>query len=198
MPLHDQVTLVKDFTYRGKLEEWSNSYSLTGTTPTTDAGWKSLFDAIIASEKTCYQSSVRVIRAMAYKATEDHVTYSFDYLGSGATVAGTYVCPANGFYWAGDQAGWLRARVGSSSNGKPRYVRKYFHGGASASMTPDPVAGTLISAYVAHGGVMIGGTLPGSMKWCGPNGTVAATPSASPYVTTRTLKRRGRRPTPAP
>lgn len=196
MPIHDQVTIVKDFMYRGQLEEWSNSYSLDGTTPTTDALWKALFDAIIASEKTCYISDTRVVRAMGYQAGENFVTYSYDYLGAGQSVAGTWVPPTQSMLWPGDGAGWLRARVGSTSSGKPRYVRKYFHGGGNNTNARDIMASNLITAYVAHGTKMLDGTLPGAMKWCGPDGTIASAPSASPFVTTRTLKRRGRRPTP--
>lgn len=198
MPVHDQITLIKDFTYRGTLEEWSNSYSLTGTTPTTDVGWKALADQIIASEKTLYGPATRVIRAMGYTAGEDHADWSWDYLGAGTTVAGTFNLSLADAWWAGDQAGWLRMRVGSTAAGKPKYIRKYFHGGASVTATPDVMSASLITKYVAHGAKMVDGTLPGAMKWCGPDGTVGIAASASPFVTTRTLKRRGRRPTPAP
>jgi len=196
MPQHDQVTIVKDFSYRGNVEEWSNSYMLTGTTPTTDAAWKTLFDAIIASEKNCYNSATRVVRAMGYKATENFVTYSYDYKGAAQTVAGATNAGPNGQLWAGDQAAWLRMRVGSTATGKPKYIRKYFHGGASPLVTPDLLNPTLATAYVAHGALMVGGTLPGQMKWCGPGQVIGTAPAASPFVTTRTLKRRGKRPTP--
>lgn len=198
MPVHDQVTIIKDFSYRGTLEEWSNSYSLTGTTPTTDAAWKTLFDAIITSEKRCYMSASRTVRAIAYKAGEDHATYSFDYLGAAATVAGVLVKSTGESAWAGDQAAWIRGRVGSSPNGKPKYVRKYYHGGCTEVNQPDLLSVATKANYLLHAGTMTDGTLPGSMKWCGPDGTVAASLGTSVYTTTRTLKRRGRRPTPAP
>jgi hypothetical protein len=197
MPAHDAVTIVKDMTYRGKKEEWSNTYTLTGTTPTTDAAWKTLYDAIIASEKTCYGPDTRVVRAYGYVAGQDHAIHSWDYLGQNQTVAGTWVRSTHS-KWAGDQAAWLRMRIGTTDSGKPRYVRKYFHDGGGDATFPDTMASTLRTAYVAHGNKMVDGTLPGGMKWCGPGQAIGTQPAASMYVTTRTLKRRGRRPTPAP
>jgi hypothetical protein len=196
---HDAITLIKDMTYRGVKEEWSNTYTLDGTTPTSDAEWKTLADAIIVSEKTCYLVDVRVVRAMGYVSGSDNAAWSYDYLAAAATVAGTLSTGgAEVNKWAGDQAGWLRMRVGSTGAGKPKYIRKYFHGGWSVGATPDTMGAAVVTAYLAHGTKMTNGTLPGGMQWIGPNGTIGSTPAASPYVTTRTLKRRGRRPTPAP
>lgn len=195
MGQHDAVTIVKQMTYRGQSEEWSNTYMLDGVTPTNEGAWKALADAIIASEKTCYNAGSKVVRAYGYEADNDHAVWSYDYAAATATVPGTAVTNT-GFPWAGDQAGWLRMRAGTTSSGKPKYIRKYFHsGGAPNSDPPDAVMPSLRTAYIAHGTKMTDGTLPGQMKWIAPGGTVGTLPAASPYVTTRTLKRRGRRPT---
>lgn len=198
MGAHDAVTIIKDMDYRGAKEEWSNTYMLDGTTPTTPTEWKALYDAIIASEKTCYVPDVRVIRAYGYVAGTDNAVDSYDYLANNQTVAGTHVKQSTEPKWAGDQAGWLRMRAGTNVNGKPKYLRKYFHGGASQTSNSDAVTVALKNAYVGHGTLMTGGNLPGGMQWIAPGGTVGTLPAASPYVTTRTLKRRGRRPTSAP
>lgn len=196
---HDGLTIIKTFTYRGVAEEWSNTYALDGTTPTTPAEWKTLADAVMASEKTLYRDTTVIIRAMGYESGTDAAKWSYDYLASAASVPGTSAPnPGDVVKWAGDQAGWLRMQVGNSASGKPKYIRKYFHGGHSAFADPDSVFPALKTAYIAHGTKMTNGTLPGGMKWIGPDGTIGTTPAASPYVTTRTLKRRGRRPTPAP
>lgn len=195
MPQHDQITVIKNMDYRGTLEEWSNSYSLTGTTPTNDAGWKALADAIIASEKTCYRATVKAIRALGYVAGGNAAVWSYDYLGANQAVLGTLPLATGEPQWAGDQAGWIRARTGSSASGKPKYIRKYLHGGSAPSGQPDNCSTGWKTASLAHANLMVGGTLPGTMKWCGPGGVVGTGPSTSTYVTTRTLKRRGRRPT---
>lgn len=195
MGQHDAVTIVKKMTYRGQTEEWSNTYQLDGETPNSPATWKALYDAIIATEKTCYTATSTVIRAYGYESGQDHAVDSYDYLAAGAAVPGT-ATNGSGFPWAGDQAGWLRMRAGNTSAGKPKYIRKYFHSGASSNGDPaDVLVPAIKTAYVAHGVKMTDGTLPGGMKWIAPGGTVGTQPAASPYVTTRTLKRRGRRPT---
>lgn len=198
MGAHDKLTIVKDMTYRGVKEEWCNTYELNGTTPANETAWKALADAIIASEKACYTTSVRVIRALGYASGSDNAAFSYDYLAAGATVAGTLVDAVGQQNWAGDQAAWLRMRVGASAGGKPIYVRKYFHGGYSPQGSPDSLTSGTRTAYTTHAAKMVDGTLPGSMKWIGPNGTVGYNAAASTFTTTRTLKRRGRRPTPAP
>lgn len=193
---HDAVTIIKEMDYRGTLEEWSNTYLLDGTTPTNPTEWKTLFDAIILSEKQCYTNLSKVIRAYGYTDESDLAIASYDYKAASATVQGTLTPAGTGTYaWAGDQAGWLRLRAGINVKGKPVYLRKYFHSGTSPNTTPDILVAGVKTAYVAHGNKMIDGTLPGGMKWIAKGGTVGTLPTASSYVTTRTLKRRGRRPT---
>ena len=197
MPATDSVTIVKRMTYRGVGEEWSNSYHLNGTTPTNAAGWKTLIDAIVASEATCYCSDSKVVRGYGYKAGVDAADYVVDYTALSAEVAGNFPFTTAHQKWAGDQAAMLRAkRDTNTATGKPVYLRKYFHSGASDAGYPEAPASLLKNRYVAHGTLMIGGTLPGAMKWCAPNQGVAYLPVALPWVTTRTLKRRGKRPTP--
>lgn len=193
---HDAVTLIKEFNYRGSLEEWSNTYLLDGVTPTTPAEWKTLFDAIAASEKTCFRSTSYVVRAYGYTDASELAVASYDYKANNATIPGTapYV-QASHDKWAGDQAGWLRMRVGTNVKGKPVYLRKYFHDGFSSAANADQLDPDIKTKYVAHGNKMVDGTLPGGMKWIAKGGTVGTLPVAGPYVTTRTLKRRGRRPT---
>lgn len=197
MPATDSVTIVKRMTYRGVGEEWSNSYHLDGTTPTTDAEWKTLIDAIVASEKACYITTVKVVRGYGYVAGVEAAASTVDYTALSAEVAGTFAVGANVHAWAGDQAAMLRAkRTGNGEGGKPVYLRKYFHGGAVDQGYPEAPASGLKTAYVTHGTKMLSGTLPGSMVWVAPNGENATMPLAMPWMTTRTLKRRSKRPTP--
>lgn len=195
MPDTDSITIIKRFTYRGSQEEWSNTYHLEGTTPTNAAGWKTLADAIITSEKSCVRSAVSFVRAYGYQAGNEHSVATVDYVAlGGALVTGT-LTQGSGAPMAGDQAAMLRCTTTKrSSKGKPVYVRKYFHGGWVDASNTDNITPQMKAALEAHGAVMIGGTLPGSMKWCAPQGEDASIPAASPYVTTRTLKRRGKRP----
>lgn len=194
MPDTDSITLVKRFTYRDQPEEWSNTYHLDGTTPTSDAEWKTLATAIWTSEKTLVAATSVLVRAYGYVAGNEHSVSQIDYsVGTPLLPAGTLVTTA-GNKVAGDQAAWIRARVGTSSTGKKVYVRKYFHDVVVSSPDPEELLATWQTAAVAHATLMLAGSLPGGMKWVGPQGATAVEPSASRYITTRTLKRRGKRP----
>jgi hypothetical protein len=64
----------------------------------------------------------------------------------------------------------------------------------SSATDADKVDTTWITAANTFGAKMIDGTLPGGAKYCGPQGAVLSAPEASQWLTTRTLKRRGKRP----
>lgn len=195
MPDTPSITLVKRFTYRGQPEEFSNTYHFTGTTPATDAAWKALGQAIFAGEGNLYRTSVKLAKIYGYNAGNEQSVYQQDYIGNGETepqglitnTAGTILLP-------GDSAGWLRAKIGVSSKGKKVYIRKYYHG----VFVPDTGGDQLAVGWKQNaenlGTLLLGGTLPGGFKWCGPQGQTATNPVASTFATTRTLKRRGKRP----
>lgn len=196
MPDTPSITLVKTFTYRDLPEEWSNTYHFNGATPSTAAEWKALALAIHATERTCFGPQSSLVKSYGYVAGNEHsvaqIDHSLDPLAGrqGSLTGGAGDAPI-----AGDQAGWLRAKIGTSTRGKSVYVRKYFHNGLSKSGDPDECAPNWITNMVAHANGMLAGGLPGGATWCGPQGQTASLPSASRYITTRTLKRRGKRPT---
>jgi hypothetical protein len=194
MPDTDSFTLVKRMLYRGQQEEWSNTYHLSGTTPTTDAGWKALGDAIWASERHCYTDKAERVKMYGYAAGNEHSVYQWDALALGLTPEKGDLGGLSTTGMAGDQALTVRALVGTSSTGKKVYVRKYFHASNTDSVDQDKAGATAITAMVTHANLMLSGSLPGSMKWVGPQGATPTNVLANQYVTTRTLKRRGKRP----
>ncbi|HMJ97611.1 MAG TPA: hypothetical protein VK486_17315 [Thermoleophilaceae bacterium] len=195
MPDTPSITLVKRFIYRGVFEEWSNTYHFSGTTPTNDAGWVALGDAIWTSEKTCYTSDHARVKMYGYEAGNEHSIFQRDYVAEALpVVAGTLGVASTDQKMSGDQAAWIRGLVGLSSRGKKVYVRKYLHGGTCKLASPDEIAVGYKSALNQHASTMVGGTLPGGAKWCGPQGAVVGALNSSTFVTTRTLKRRGKRP----
>lgn len=200
VPDTDSVIIVKRFTYRGALEEWSNRYHLEGTTPTTPTTWKALYDAIIASEKAVYPANHSVVRAYGYVAGNDNAVDVVDYTVSPLSpVAGTLTMATNYVRAPGDAAVTLRWGTPDFARGKRVYLRKYFHGAVNdSSVNQDAVASGQVTAMTAHGAKMYDGTLPGGMKVCGPQGADAISHAASAFITTRTLKRRGKRPPTAP
>lgn len=195
------VTLVKRFNYRGDAtEEFSNQYWLSGAVPTGSTPWKALADALIAQEKGVYPADVVVVRAYGY-ATDvesDPAVWSYDYLGAAATVAGTF--PPGALSRApGDAAMWIRWKTDRlNTKGRPIYLRKYFHGvvqQGNTAPTCDDVATGQKTALTAFATKLRDGTfLDGRLIRSQSHDEGLLVPSVSQYVTTRTLKRRGKRP----
>jgi len=193
------ITIVKEFTYRGDLEEWSNEYHFTNDAPTTQTRWKALADAVIAAEKTVFDSNCKVIRAFGHKAGVTSRDFLYDYKAGSGSVAGTFTAPANGRQ-AGDAAVWLRwATDQLTTKGKPIYLRSYYHsvfGNGPLYTNVDAIYSAEKTALETYGAAWITGFSDGAIVHAraGPNGAVGLAPSvASSYVTTRTLERRGKR-----
>lgn len=196
MPDTPSITIVKDFLYRGAREEYSNTYHFTGTTPSNDAGWKNLADAVIAAERLALPGTTRYLRAYGYEAGNEHSVATIDYVALGGTlVIGGLAQPSGSIPVPGDVAGWVRMRrEGRSSKGKYVYVRKYFHDVFGTSSEPDKLHATQRAAFVTLANKLTDGTLPGSFKWVAPQAQAVSEPFAGQFLTTRTLKRRGKRP----
>lgn len=192
------LTVVKQFTYRGVAnEEWSNTYMLTGAAPVDSAAWRTLFDGVVLEEKKCYLPATSVIRGYGYDkvpAKGDHAVWSVDLRPSSATVPGTMSITA-GIPMSGDQAGWVRWSLDRfNTYGKRVYLRKYFHGGALPTAGGDALSAQCVVSYQTFAPHMMDGTLIGGRKICDNLGNVPIANAISPYVTTRTLKRRSKRP----
>jgi len=195
MPDTPSITIVHKFTYRDQPEEWSNTYHFSGTTPANRAAWKSLADAIIAAEKLTQYSTTSFVRAYGYEAGNENSVAQIDYTVApdAPVVVGTYA--GSGRKTSGDVAATVRWYTGASSTrGKKIYCRKYFHGIDASTSDADEVDATHSGVLATFAAKLIDGTLPGSFKYCGPQGAVLSAPQVAAYLTTRTLKRRGKRP----
>jgi hypothetical protein len=191
------ITTIKRFSYRGALEEWSNHYHLNGAVPTDAAGWRTLFDALVGQERGNLPASQEIIAGYGYDddGPHAHAVWSVDLtVAPNVTVPG--ILSATGSApTPGDAAVWVRWKLDrNNSKGKPIFLRKYFHGALSASGAPDSVlagqkAGLLAFAdWLRTTGPGTGHTIRDT-----GGGAVIST-GCSNYVTTRTLKRRGKRP----
>lgn len=195
------VTLIKKMTYRGDAnEEWSNKYYLTGGVPASDADWLALVNALKTQEKTCYNSLSTVVRAYGYDSdslTADAV-YVRDMVAATETVTGTLSGTSGGQTQA-ESAAWVRWKTSRRARGKAVYLRKYFHCVYANSSAADQPSAPTITALTAFGAKMRDGTfLDGrTVRARGQTGETFLGHNVSTYMTTRELKRRGRRPTPA-
>lgn len=192
------IVMVWSFDYRGQYEEFSNRYHFNGTLPGTNAEWKVCADALSAAMVHIFSNTVRLQRAYGYVAGQVSSVWGFDYALPPATPilgSGTF----SGVTMPGDAAATTRWETGAlNSRGRKIYLRKYWHGVHNEPSHPDQVGSDQITAYntLATALTTPGVALGGDRVLAGPHGVTAGAHSTSTWITTRTLKRRGRRPLP--
>lgn len=194
-----QAVINKRFAYRGSQETYSCVYHLSGTQPADTSAWNAVLDALKNAELGVTNAACTWTDGYGYNAghwedkpqqTDAHQIWSTSNTGTLATTGGV-ICP-------GDDAVWVRWATGDlNSKGKPIYLRKYFHPAWAGSTGGDVVLPAQVTALGVYAAKLTDGTsIPGGLKVCRPNGDLGSTALASAYITTRTLKRRGRRPNP--
>lgn len=194
----DSLTVVKSFSYRGSPEEWGNTYFFDGDLPSDPSSWKTLADAVIAAEKTLYASAVTAVKAIGHQAGQSVAVWSYDYAAFSESVAGTFD-PSTGLTLSGDTANWLRWSTDAlTDKGKPIYLRNYYHPAYSATgSSVNDTLGLWKTAAEAFGAEWIAGFTDGDSvvhHRAGPHGVAGIVATGSTFVTTRTLRRRGKRP----
>jgi len=189
------VTAVVSFPYQGTTEEWSNQFHFTGSAPTDTAGWDALCAAFIAKYRPLLWGNVVVRRIYCYTDSDNDSVYTYDLALHGGTLAGTLVLGGSAQPVTGDSAYWVRWSTGRhSSTGKAIYLRKYFHPGFIDPPNLDAMDSTARTNLLTAANAIAAssGAWPGM---AGPTYDVSSPIAAvCTYVTTRTLKRRGKRP----
>lgn len=183
------IVSTKEFTFRGAPERWSNGYNFQTGTNTVDAAFvQSVYEAVRDAEKSFHANNVRFVYGVGGLLNEDAI-WSNEYGGAGPLGAQVAV-----------QMHQETAVMAESKLRNKVYLRKFFHtcrhlGGAGD--TADQMSGpdkTAINTALAK---LTDGTMPGGVKACFPDGALAIAPfTCDPFLRTRQLKRRGRRPTP--
>jgi hypothetical protein len=201
------VTIViqvnKRFAYRANAAEvWSNRYALSGAAPADAAAWRTLFDALVVQEKTCYPSNVQVVGGYGYNAVPhkgDHADWGVDLTHAPDTPVNGTLASGSGTVLSGDTAWWIRWKLAKmSSKGKSVYLRKYFHPAISTVGNADQLQAGVQAAGNAFASFMEGSGLPGSRHICADDATNTVSHSVSTYTTVRTLKKRPKRPPTTP
>lgn len=195
------LTIVKSFGYRGTPEEFSNTYFMDGALPASPSSWKTLADNVIAEEKAIFPSNVTIVRAIGHQAGQSVAVWAYDYLAHSEEVAGTLTPPSASVPMPGDSAVWIRWSTDAlTSKGKPIFLRSYYHGlfQGNTDTTNDLSPAAQVTAMQEYGDDWIAGFADGDAvvhHRAGPHGVAGLTALPSTYITTRTLERRGKRPT---
>jgi hypothetical protein len=193
------LTVEKSFPYRGAREHWSNAYHLDQI-PASSAIWDGLVSAISNLEPPMFPASVQFERVTGHlPGTPPVLVYEYDFppageggpTGSFTPIATEHECP-------GDDAVWVRyGTTQKTVRGKPIFLRNYYHA-VFYDATPDTFSARQKVAFDALGaawvtGINVQGT---TFRRAGPRGAVAQNHATDQFITTRTLKRRGRRKKP--
>jgi hypothetical protein len=192
------LTVVKRFTYRtDPTEEFSNTYHFKNPPPGDDASWQVLLDDVVNHEKAVFPPDVFYARAYGYDSDDPnaHNVFVHEYPDTGGP-AGTFPITGSFARFAGDQASlclWTTSRL--NTRGKKIYLRKYFHAGFTESAGGDALETTYLVALQNFVGLTGIQAVHGGLRSLGHDETIVGY-GVSPYVTTRTLKRRGKRPPP--
>jgi hypothetical protein len=189
------LTMIKTLTYRGDAtEEFSNKYCFWGTPPVTTAEWDSLRVSIQAIEQDIFPASVHFSRTVGHDSTEPgaQAVYEYDYSVPGPKPPGAYI-PGTGVPSAGDQAACIQWLTNvKSALGKPVYLRKYVHAAFMEALSPDSLDPPYLTALTNYADRLTGAAVWGGLTNPSKTATVVGH-RISPYITTRTLHRRGKR-----
>jgi hypothetical protein len=186
------IRVVKQFTYRGVLRNFSNRYHFTNGAPSDSAHWTTLSDAIVTAEKAMNAAlasgGAKIIASVGYDAGSEIPVFNKTYATDGTMATGGITAAP------GDVAGLIRYSTSvRSSKNHPVYLFNYYHavfavvsGAASDTWysTQKTAAGVYAAAWIA--GFSDGTT---NHIRCGPNGAVATGHLEEPYLTHRDLPR---------
>jgi hypothetical protein len=192
------MTIVHTFPYRAESDEdFTNTYWLSVAVPATTAQWDTIRDNLLASTRPLFPSTVKFLRVIGYDSSEPGATsvYSYDW-PAGSLPVGAYSPAVGEQHMAGDQAACIEWQCDLKSvKGKPVFLRKYMHSGYVEAGTPDNLGLTYLAALQQHARDCLPGGAIGGLR--SPHAQrFAVSEHVIPYVTTRTLKRRGKRKRP--
>jgi hypothetical protein len=186
------VRIVKTFTYRGALRQFSNRYHIGTSVPPDSAHWNTLFDAITAAEKLIYvppaAQGATIVEAVGYAPGSEVpvATKAYSLAGTGSFSAYS-ACP-------GDAAALVRfSTPDRSTKNHPVYCFNYFHAVGSAASTgaPDTVCAQQLTAIQTYASAWVTGFSDGvtTYKRSRPTGDLCTAALAESLITHRDLPR---------
>lgn len=187
MPDTLSVKIVKNFTYRGAVQPFSNRYHFTGATPADTTAWTALFDAIIAQEKNLYIPPITIVQAVGYAPGSDLPASTKNYTTAGTSAVYGAATP-------GDCAALLRHSTSKrSTKNHVVYCYSFYHGCRTDgnSNNGDTLHGTYLSSLDSMGALLHNGITTGGVTRvrCTPDGFPVVGHLAEPYITHRDFPR---------
>jgi hypothetical protein len=179
------VRVVKSSNFKGGARNFSNRYHFNGGTPADATHWHTLFDAIVAVEKTVYDSAITIVECLGYAAGSDVPVATKTY-----AVAGTLSPGIHDARTPLECAALIRWSTNARSvKNHPIYCFSYIHGclvdttGASGDVLVSDQK-TALSTYASD---WITGFSDGSITAvrATPNGAAAVGSLVEEYVTHR-------------
>jgi hypothetical protein len=184
------VKVIKEFTYRGAVRQFSNRYHIGTAYPPDSTHWTTLCDAITAAEKlvnfSFSQNGARIVEAIGYAPGSEvpvfSKVYSLDGLLSGS---GSQVTP-------GDVAALVRySTPDRSTKNHPVYCFNFYHAVSSTvgAGTQDTFLASQRSAFQTYAAAWISGFSDGTTtyKRSRPTGDLCTGYSVSATLTHRDL-----------
>lgn len=190
------LTIEKSFTYRGTREHWVNTYHFDNIPPDSTQ-WQAIYVDLINKELAFLPVDVQVEGATGHNpGTPPVLVWEIDQPppGEGGPV-GLWIPQSGDGACPGDAAFFIRYGTTQKNKlGKPIYLWNYYHGAyhrgvvdlqASSQFTAAATMAAALVTGLSHGGV--------TYRRAGPRGAVAQNYKVGDFLTTRTLKHRGKR-----
>jgi hypothetical protein len=179
------LRVVKSFSFKDGLRQWSNRYHFTGGTPADDTHWHTLMDAVVTAEKAVLGASNTIVTVWGYAAGSDVPVSSKTY-----TTVGTYAPGTGGQLCPGEACGLIRwSTAARSTKNHPIYCFNYYHGTFSDSaVDQDKVKANLKTAMQTYATAWVTGFSDGgpvTAKRSTPQGATSTGSLVEEFITHR-------------